>query len=232
MFIEVVRTEPITPPGRISTTDRVRSLIENTTSGDEFYFEDKGVLQLMSLLNDVSRIPTSGKNLIIVAAVNNVLHFRIFDGDGKVVVDTGEKSLAEQARQIEDLREQLESLWPPHELTRSEKSRVITAVTSIGGYTRPIFHLHRSEEKEAIEEGRLGPLLDEQHYRREEALKRFAPLWLVLRSTPRWQLGEIYTGLDGRDLARYPWDRRATRLWKRKVDSRQRSSICSFSITS
>ena len=76
----------------------------------------------MSSLNDVSGIPTEGKNLIIVAAVNNVLHFRIFDGDGKVVVDTDEKRLTEQARQIEDLRKQLESLWPPHELTRAKRT--------------------------------------------------------------------------------------------------------------
>ena len=62
-------------------------------------------LRLMSSLNDVSGIPTKGKNLIIVAAVNNVLHFRIFDGDGKEVVDTDEKRLAEQTRQIEDSQE-------------------------------------------------------------------------------------------------------------------------------
>ena len=93
-------------------------------------------LRLMSSLNDVSGIPTEGKNLIIVAAVNNVLHFRIFDGDGKVVVDTDEKRLTGQARQIEDLKKQLESLWPPHELTTSDKGRAITAVTSIVGYTR------------------------------------------------------------------------------------------------
>ena len=91
-------------------------------------------LRLMSSLNDVSSIPTDGKNLIIVAAVNNVLHFRIFDDDGKVVVDTDEKMLTEQARQIEDLRKQLESLWPPHELTWSDKDRVVTAVASIVGY--------------------------------------------------------------------------------------------------
>jgi hypothetical protein len=92
-------------------------------------------LRLMSSLNDVSGIPTEGKNLIIVAAVNNVLHFRIFDGVGKVVVDTDQTGLTEQARQIEDLRMQLESLWPPQELTRSESGRVITAVTSIVGRT-------------------------------------------------------------------------------------------------
>ena len=111
-------------------------------------------LRLMSLPNDVSGIQTSGKNLIIVATVNNVLHFRIFDADGKVVVDTDEKRLTELAPQIEDLREQpkslwpshelapqiedlreqLKSLWPPHELTCSDKERVITAVTSIVGH--------------------------------------------------------------------------------------------------
>jgi hypothetical protein len=71
-----------------------------------------------------------------VAAVNNVLHFRIFDGHGKVVVDTDEQRLTEKALQIEGLRKQLESLWPPHELTPSDKGRVTTAVTSIVGHAR------------------------------------------------------------------------------------------------
>ncbi len=91
-------------------------------------------LGLMSSLNDVKDIPKEGKNLIIVAAVKNELHFRIFDGDGQRVVDTDEKRRTGQARQIEDLRKQLESLWPPHKLTRSEKGPVITAVASIVGH--------------------------------------------------------------------------------------------------
>src|SRR5271157_4390092 len=103
-------------------------------------------LRLMSSLFHVSSIPTEGKALIIVAEVNNVLYFRIIDGDGKVVVDTKEqrlmgqpmrnlRQLTGQARQIEDLRKQLESLWPPHELTWSDKDQVTKAVTSIVGHT-------------------------------------------------------------------------------------------------
>ncbi len=121
--------------------DGRRLLISNLELGLKFGHDGAGRpssgfdLRLMSSLKDVSGIPTEGKNLNIVAAVNNVLHFRIFDGDGEVVVDTDEKRLTEQARQIEDLRKQLESLWPPHELTRSDKDRVITAVTSIVGHT-------------------------------------------------------------------------------------------------
>ena len=67
-------------------------------------------LQLMSSVNSVSGIPTEGKNLIIVATVDNVLHFRIFDGDGKKVVDTDEKRLTEQARQIAGSQESTEEL--------------------------------------------------------------------------------------------------------------------------
>ena len=96
-------------------------------------------LRLMSSLNDVSGIPTEGKNLIIVAAVNNVLRFRIFAGDGKVVVDTDEKSLTEQARQIEDLREQLSSVTPSLRTASDGKVHTITAQLAVepGKTSRP-----------------------------------------------------------------------------------------------
>jgi len=109
-------------------------------------------LRLMPSLNDVSDIPKGGKDLIIVAAVDNVLHFRMFDGAGKMVVDTDEKRLTERAGQIEDLRTQLVDLWPPHELTPSEHDRLITAVTSIVGQTLGLWPPH---ELTASEHGRL-----------------------------------------------------------------------------
>jgi RNA polymerase sigma factor (sigma-70 family) len=93
-------------------------------------------LQLMSPVNGVSGIPTEGQNLILVAAVDDRLLFRIFDGKGKKVVDTDETRLTEPVRRINELRKQLVGLWPPHELTEGEKRRVITAVTSIVGPTR------------------------------------------------------------------------------------------------
>jgi protein-glutamine gamma-glutamyltransferase len=100
-----------------------------------FLASDERDLRLMSSVDGVSGIPTEGKNLIIVTAVDQVLHFRLFDGDGRRVVDTDEKRLTEQVRQIEDLRNRLEKLWPPHDLTGSEKGQVITTVTSIVGHT-------------------------------------------------------------------------------------------------
>jgi hypothetical protein len=50
-------------------------------------------------------------------------------------VDTDETKLTTQAKPIEALRKQLESLRPPLELTESEKTRVIAAVTSIADPT-------------------------------------------------------------------------------------------------
>ena len=67
-------------------------------------------LRLISGLDDVSGISTEGRNLIIVAAVNHMLHFRIFDGDGKLVVDNDQRSLTDQTQPIEDLRKRLEEL--------------------------------------------------------------------------------------------------------------------------
>ena len=59
----------------------------------------------MSLEDDVSRIPTSGTNLLIVAKVAGLLHFRIFDSQGKRDLDTDEARLpANQREPILNLR--------------------------------------------------------------------------------------------------------------------------------
>src|SRR5208337_1017386 len=92
-------------------------------------------LRLMSSMDDVSGMPTTGTNLFVVANVKGVLCFRIFDTKGKVDVDTDEKNLAKQAQPIADLKRQLSNLWPPHELISSEKQNVIAAVSSIVNHT-------------------------------------------------------------------------------------------------
>jgi WD40 repeat protein/quercetin dioxygenase-like cupin family protein len=124
-------------------------------------------LRLLSSVDHVSGIPTEGKNLIIVATANHVLRFRIFDDDGTVVVDTDENRLTTQGLQIEDLRTQLESLWPPHELTSSDKHRVITAVTSIVGHAPPNkgyleYHTHKVSEMLVVLDGTLQFLVAER----------------------------------------------------------------------
>ena len=104
---------------------------ERTKSGDL-----RADLRLMSSVNSVGDIPRTGQGLFIVAVVDHVLYFRVFDDDGDLVVDTNEKRLLAQSQQIADLRKELESLWPLEKLAKSEKVRVIAAVTSIVQHTR------------------------------------------------------------------------------------------------
>ncbi|AGA24625.1 hypothetical protein [Singulisphaera acidiphila] len=93
-------------------------------------------LRLMPFVRDVSGIPTEGKKLLVVANVGNVLHFRGFGDDGKVVVKTDETSLKAHAESIADLKKQLESLWFAPQLTEGQSVKIFGAVTSIAAHTR------------------------------------------------------------------------------------------------
>jgi eukaryotic-like serine/threonine-protein kinase len=118
---------------RIVTAGANRTVtLWDTTTGQKALTLSGGCdLRLMSRVDDVNEIPAEGKNLIVVAPVDGVLHIRIFDPVGQMRVSTDENRFAQQARLFEDLRNQLEPLWPPHELTMSEKGRVITTVASM-----------------------------------------------------------------------------------------------------
>ena len=131
---------------REARTYSVHRLVQAVLLDELTWFDPR----LMSSVSDVSSIPTSGKNLVIVADVKGVLHFRTFDGDGRVVVDTDETSLTTQAGPIADLKRQLESLWSPHELTSSEKDRIIAAVTSIVGHAQLTDATYRDFAERAI----------------------------------------------------------------------------------
>jgi hypothetical protein len=111
-----------------------------------------GVL-LMPPLDDAGGIPAAGKSQVVVARVRDVLHLRVFDGDGKRVVDTDQTRLAAQARRVRALSEW--SVWrlgdvsqeldrrvkllgervgppgPRLELDGDEKGRVVEAVDSV-----------------------------------------------------------------------------------------------------
>ena len=65
-------------------------------------------LRLLSSVKNVGDIPKAGKRLVIVASVNGMLHFRIFNGDGNMDVDRNESNLPpDKAQQIGDLKKHL-----------------------------------------------------------------------------------------------------------------------------
>jgi hypothetical protein len=145
-------------------------------------------LRLMSALEGEKDIPTAGKSLIVVAAVKDVLYFRIFDGDGKRVVDTDETKLTTQAGAIEDLRKQLEDWWPPHEPTyHGEKAQVRPVITSIVGHPK----LTVAERRQVLGEAgsivgrnlfpcKIPPTIDPEHV----AIARDSKLYRAWRASP------------------------------------------------
>jgi multidrug efflux pump subunit AcrB len=116
-------------------------------------------------------MPTAGKRLVVVGTVDQVTHFRIFNDEGRVVVDTDTQKLMEPEGQIEslmmnlgsrlprplagwtisgrieDLRKQLNSLEPSRQLTEAQKTQVVDKVRSIVHHT-----LKPQLEGEAISE--------------------------------------------------------------------------------
>jgi proteasome lid subunit RPN8/RPN11 len=169
-------------------------------------------LRLMSSVKDVSDIPRGGKDLIILAALENVFHFRVFDGDGKLVVDTDEKRLTHQARQIEDLRMLIVDMSPPHELAGNEKCRVITAVTSIVGYN-PSETRYDADRRDLIAT--------------VVALRqRGAEILAIYHSHPRWEaipsatdLRENHYGPVPRIIVSLKGDSPEVRVWQLDSDS-------------
>jgi hypothetical protein len=101
---------------------------------EEFHIRGWGDLKLVAV-KDIGSIPDECRNTIVVANIENVLYFRVFDEDGKTVVDTNETRLTSKARPIGDLRNHLENLWPPRKLSQEEKHRIIAAVANIVGPT-------------------------------------------------------------------------------------------------
>lgn len=86
-------------------------------------------LQLMPKINDLSNLPKTGKNVIIVAELNRSLHLRLFDVHGKMVLDSDLKRFT--STWVEYLKQVVPRMWPPHEVTHVERVSVIHAVRSL-----------------------------------------------------------------------------------------------------
>jgi Cu/Ag efflux pump CusA len=94
-------------------------------------------VRLIAAPGDASRLPTDRTNRLVVGLEDGALHFRRFDDEGHLVVDTEEKWLPNRAEQIDALRDQLINLWALNELTAAEKDRIVAAVLPIIRHLRP-----------------------------------------------------------------------------------------------
>ena len=78
-------------------------------------------------VNDISALDKTGRNLIIVAMVANLIHFRIFDAAG-TMTDADETKFPNKKAVIDVLRDRFVKWAEPHVLTTAERREIVLNV--------------------------------------------------------------------------------------------------------
>ena len=138
----------------------------------------------MPKVNDLNALPTAGKRLIIVADVNHALHLRMFDLEGKMVLDSDANRFTNTW--VDYLKQLVPRLWPPHELTEIDKISVNNAVRNLAqrSVADEIRHVH----------GRIAALVGElrTEYPNDPRMAHYLPKrWASL--TMFGQGGEVFS---------------------------------------
>src|SRR5262249_18822445 len=103
-------------------------------------------LRLLPPPAGLDAIPKKGRNDVVVALVDPVLHVRVFDPDGRFTDYADEANLG-------GLKEHLKDLWPPYRMAAVEKEQVIAAVESATGRD---FGEHEIAHLQGLVVGRLS----------------------------------------------------------------------------
>jgi hypothetical protein len=90
-------------------------------------------------------LPTRCYNRVVLGLIGDRLHCRVFNAEGKAVVDTVTQGATGKAADIETLKTQLEGHWPPEDLTRDQKDSIIRAV----GSTFDVAYLSNYKDEDA-----------------------------------------------------------------------------------
>jgi len=89
-------------------------------------------LRLMLSEADLCGLPPSGQNLLVIAGVNNVLHFVVFDAGGKKAANVGEADLlGTSASQVSNLKTTLGGLSSRTDPNPAERDEIIAQSLAI-----------------------------------------------------------------------------------------------------
>jgi heparan-alpha-glucosaminide N-acetyltransferase len=130
---------PVEKPPRLLSLDAYRGLIMIVLATGGLGFvemarQTRYDVKVLAPTNDLVILPKEGKNQVVVADINHVLHIRIFDGDGKMVVDKDETRFPDQAQQLAELRQWIESIAPGQELTPGQKGLILDRIAPFIGH--------------------------------------------------------------------------------------------------
>jgi hypothetical protein len=137
-------------------------------------------LELLAPLDDIASIPTARRNQVLVADVRGVLHFRIFDNDGRKVVDTNENELPDKGPQLAQLRPLLSGLWGQSPTASTDRDRIVGAVTSI------VDHIHFDLRAWLYPPGAVSPEKTLVNVNKQTKAQIPKILQFVRRETAKW----------------------------------------------
>ncbi|HYQ92412.1 MAG TPA: hypothetical protein VES89_10155, partial [Candidatus Competibacteraceae bacterium] len=109
-------------------------LLELKKNAESIVIEPGCDLRLLSV-DTADNLVNEGRNLVIVALVDTNLHIRIFDANGKRVVDKAEDELM-SGEMLTTLKKQLNPLPDESGLSPEKKQKIIRDATSIAGHTQ------------------------------------------------------------------------------------------------
>jgi hypothetical protein len=153
-------------------------------------------VRLLAPMTDRTGMPMEGRNLIAIVASKGELHFRIFDNAGKIIADTDETQLKDKKETIDNFRDQIHNLFPPHELTWREKGPVVTTLVSILGVSQAPSYKDDPgrHERFTIDKEEIAPTKDEAIFRGTlSGPRRNTPFTLVVtRETDgKWRVNNL-----------------------------------------
>jgi multidrug efflux pump subunit AcrA (membrane-fusion protein) len=126
-----VSSQGMSPVYVVDRTDIVRIFID-IPEADANYVHGCDLI-LMGPVKEAKELPISGRDMIVLARVGNVMHFRIFNSEGERAVDIDEKHLADRAPQLTALKSFLDGKWDHLPISPLDKDKVVTALTGIFG---------------------------------------------------------------------------------------------------
>ncbi len=149
-------------------------------------------LQLLNNLTSTSGLPSSGTSLLVLAYVNNVLHFRTFDAGGNLTLDEDESTLPPDPI-INSIRATMDDYFIDPTLTSEEEMLLKAQAFDVTGNP----HLYALTETVYTDESRLMETTDplgKVNRQENDALGRVAATTIALGSaTDEAVTSHLYT---------------------------------------
>ena len=106
-------------------------------------------LRLLSA-SDLPDIPTAGTRLVVIARnlPDDTLTFRVFNAEGRTVVNASETAFPHKTHELAELKDRLNCLWEQETLPVAQKTRILESIASI---TNPIpWHILTQAQRNAL----------------------------------------------------------------------------------